>query len=326
MIDVSHWKSFLLLDVFEYFETGKVTQAGLLEEGDDIWYLGAKKDCNGLMNKVAMNENLLSKGNCVVFICDGQGSVGYANYMDKEFLGTVNLTLGYGKNINKFTGLFIATVASLERYRYSYGRKWRGKVEKTVIKLPVDKEGNPNWQYMEDYIKTTSANIPTTKNNISSNIFDTSMWEKFSIEELFNIKKGKRLTSEQQTDGSTPYIGAIDSNNGVSNYIGQEPIHEGNTISLSYNGSVGEAFYQENPFWATDDVNVLYPKFKMNKYIALFICAILKKEKYRFSYGRKWTLDQMKKSKIRLPAISKGYPDWQFMEDYIKSLPYGDCI
>lgn len=90
---------------------------------------------------------------------------------------------------------------------------------------------------------------------------DTSAWEWFQLggeDGLFDIRKGQRLTSEDQAEDKTPYIGAIDSNNGVSNRIGQKPIHEGNTISLSYNGSVGEAFYQPVPYWATDDVNALY--------------------------------------------------------------------
>lgn len=51
------------------------------------------------------------------------------------------------------------------------------------------------------------------------------------VGDYFEVKKGKRLTSEDQTEGNTLYIGAIDSNNGVANKIGQEPIHEGNTIS-----------------------------------------------------------------------------------------------
>lgn len=146
---------------------------------------------------------------------------------------------------------------------------------------------------------------------------------------MFEIKKGKRLTSEDQTDGDTPYIGAIDSNNGVSNYIGQPPIHAGNTISLSYNGSVGEAFYQPEPFWATDDVNVLYFRdengVKFNPYLALFFCTILKKEQYRYCYGRKWVLDSMNETIIELPSIGDK-PNWKWMEEYIKSLPYGDRV
>ena len=170
---------------------------------------------------------------------------------------------------------------------------------------------------------------------------DTAEWKKFRLGDIFDIKKGKRLTSDDQTEGATPYIGAIDSNNGISNYIGQPPIHDGNTISLSYNGSVGEAFYQPVSFWATDDVNVLYFKndnlTTFNRCIALFICAILRQEKYRYCYGRKWVLDSMKETNIKLPVqhnqdgspvidpdrvySDDGYlPDWQYMEDYIKSL------
>ena len=83
---------------------------------------------------------------------------------------------------------------------------------------------------------------------------DIDAWEWFKLggkEGLFEIKKGKRLTAEEQVKagkGKTPYIGAIDSNNGVSNQISQDPIHKGNTISLSYNGSVGEAFYQPKDY------------------------------------------------------------------------------
>jgi len=104
-------------------------------------------------------------------------------------------------------------------------------------------------------------------------------WKAFRLSDLFEIKKGKRLTKANQTEGTTPYVGAIDSNNGVSGYIGQPPIHKGGTISVSYNGSVAEAFYQPEPYWATDDVNVLYPSgFKLTPATALFICTIIRME------------------------------------------------
>lgn len=167
---------------------------------------------------------------------------------------------------------------------------------------------------------------------------NTTGWKEFVLGRLFVIKKGKRLTSAEQEDGCNNYIGAIDSNNGIANHIAQTPIHKGNTISLSYNGSVGEAFYQKDPYWATDDVNALYSKYEgFNQLIGLFIATILRQEKYKFSYGRKWTLDNMNITIIKLPAQYKedgtiyidtskkysddGYvPDWKWMEEYIKSL------
>ncbi len=166
---------------------------------------------------------------------------------------------------------------------------------------------------------------------------NTTDWKEFVLGRLFVIKKGKRLTSAEQEDGRNNYIGAIDSNNGIANHIAQIPIHKGNTISLSYNGSVGEAFYQKDPYWATDDVNALYSKYEgFNELIGLFIATILRQEKYKFSYGRKWTLDNMNITIIKLPAkhnkdgtiyidatkkySDDGYvPDWKWMEEYMKS-------
>lgn len=53
--------------------------------------------------------------------------------------------------------------------------------------------------------------------------------------------------------------------------------------------------------------------------------TILDKERFRFSFGRKRKAT-LKDTLIRLPATSNGDPDWNYMEEYIKSLPYGDCI
>lgn len=50
-------------------------------------------------------------------------------------------------------------------------------------------------------------------------------WKEFEMERLFNIKKGKRLTATDQEEGDNNYIGAIDSNNGVANHIGQKLTH-----------------------------------------------------------------------------------------------------
>ena len=76
----------------------------------------------------------------------------------------------------------------------------------------------------------------------------------------------------------------------------------GRSAGTSYNGSIAEAFYQPVPFVASDDVNVLYPKFPPNKHIAIFLCTLIRQEKYRFNYGRKWHAEKMRESVIRLPS------------------------
>ena len=150
---------------------------------------------------------------------------------------------------------------------------------------------------------------------------DIKNWTYFKYidDNLFTIKKGKRLTKEDFIGGKTPFIGAIDSNNGYRDFIEQEPHHHSNTITINYNGSVAEAFYQPHPFWASDDVNVLYPKFKSNPFVGLFMTTLIRLEKFRFNYGRKWGLERMRESVIKLPT-QNGKPDFEFMENYIKSL------
>lgn len=330
-IDTSAWGWFQIGKLFDKFETGKGHDT-LLGDGDACLYLGAKKSDNGVMRTCATDESMLQEGNCIVFICNGAGSVGYANYMDKPFIATTDLVLGYADWLNEKTGLFVATVLCKERFKYSFGRKWKTHLHDTEIKLPITANGEPDWHWMESYVDSLRSKPLTTSNAVKPRSFDALAWEWFKLggdDGLFEIRKGKRLTSDDQTSGNTPYIGAIDSNNGVSNYIGQNPIHEGNTISLSYNGSVGEAFYQPVPYWATDDVNALYLRDEygtLTPATGMFVCTVLKHDKYRYSYGRKWTLDNMNDTMVKLPATPEGKPDWQYMENYIKSLPYGDRL
>lgn len=159
------WEWFRLCDkrLFPKIEKCKCSNATeLLEQGNDIAYIGAKKKANGIMAYAQYNADLITKGNCIVFIGDGQGSVGYSLYQPKDFIGSTTLIAGYNKHLNTYTALFLVSVLDLERYRYSFGRKYNKKaVQNTKIKLPVDSDGNLDWQFMEDYIKSLpySANI-----------------------------------------------------------------------------------------------------------------------------------------------------------------------
>ena len=149
----------------------------------------------------------------------------------------------------------------------------------------------------------------------------SSIWKKFRLGDLFLIKKGKRLINSDKKCGVLPFVSAIDSNNGISCFIDKMPIHEGNVITVNYNGSVAESFYQFYPFWASDDVNVLYPNgWNLTPAIGLFLSTVIRNEKFRFSYGRKWKIERMIETEIWLPSDNDGNPDWQYMGDYIKEI------
>ncbi len=153
------------------------------------------------------------------------------------------------------------------------------------------------------------------------NKIDTTSWQLFNIGNLFEIRKGTRLVKADMKEGDYPFIGASAAHNGITAMISNdEHLHPKNTITISYNGSVGEAFYQDNAFWASDDVNVLYPKFEMNKYVAMYIIPILKKVGQKYAFIDKWKKEDMEKDQIRLPVDATGNPDFSYMESYMKNL------
>jgi hypothetical protein len=225
-------------------------------------------------------------------------------------------------NLTKLQILFYCLCIKANRYRFGFGRQ----ANKTLSKLRVPSiEEIPNWVGATNLNQIDGADAAATEDLAPA--ITPSAWRGFRLDALFNIKKGRRLIKNQMTEGSTPFIGAIDSNNGHRQYVSVSPDHSGNTITVNYNGNgVAEAFYQYAPYFASDDLNVLYPKFDLNSYRAMFLCSLIRQEKFRYNYGRKWHLDRMNETVVRLPVTPANEPDWVFMENYIKSLPYSKSI
>jgi type I restriction enzyme M protein len=218
--------------------------------------------------------------------------------------------------------------------------KYNSKVEEPGVSVLQEIRWDDEW-CAEAYIKTDYENVHET--DFESTIKDyltflhpeeepetkkveTDSWEEFTFEQLFDIKRGVRVVNRDLEAGETPLIRCIKENNGVTEYTNLVPNFEGNVISVNYNGSVGEAFYQPVPFFATDDVLVLNPKKnyfpRFNEKIGLFICSVIKLERFRFHYSRKWNIERMKKSTIRLPANSKTI-DLEIIEQTVTSFRYG---
>lgn len=332
------WKTFFLKDLFEC-----LLSKGDLKEGDcacgRIPLVSSGATNNGIVKYIDESGDgkaQMFKGNCLTLdmFCN-------CFYQQKDFFavshGRVNILIPKF-DLNKNIGLFLVTIINLQQYKFSYGRAVYSSVAENIeIRLPVDRNNNkPDWNYMNDYIQElqereresegTLADSLKTSITIQPSSINTSEWKEFLMSELFSIYKGKRLTKEDMEEGNINFIGAIESNNGVREKIGNGYLFKGNCLTVNYNGSVGEAFYQQSSFWASDDVNVLELKNKkMNKYIGLFLCTIIKTQKVLYSYGRKWTLEKMKQTSIKLP-VKNDLPDFVFMEQYIRTIPFSDRI
>lgn len=250
------------------------------------------------------------------------GSIGQAFYQGEECCIDDNCLVMIPKaRLTIQEMIYFAMMIRKEAYKYAYGRQITpSRLGNTTIpSLPkwVNEKSIPSFEGFDEPMETTTKQL------------DTANWKEFQYSKLFDIKKGKRVIIDEiiNNQGRHNFVSAIDSNNGVFCKTNLTPNQSANVISVNYDGNgVAEAFYQDEPFWALDSVNVLYPKFKLNRFIAMFLITLIKKEKYRFNYGRKWHKGRMEGSTIMLPVNKNGDPNWEFMESYIKSLRYSTAL
>lgn len=331
-LNISSWGNFKISELFPVLQNGKANQ-GMLSDGYDCFYVGAKKDDNGVMLHCAYDSALIQKGNCIIFICNGQGSVGYANYMDVDFIGSTDIVAGYNKMLNQYNGLFIATVLCQERPKYSFGRKWKTHLKDTVIKLPQTIEGFPDWDFMEQYIKSLNHKPLTTQNRSSQHPLNIDNWQEFRLDDLFSEiykaeahVKGDLEFVESPGANTIKFISRTEMNNGCDCYLpnnGISGIENGNAITIG--DTTATCFYQKDEFVCGDHIVVCRAEW-LNLYTGLFLVSLLKREKYKYNYGRAFKMDLISNTKVKLPTKSDGTPDFNYMEHYMKSLPYGDRI
>ena len=190
-------------------------------------------------------------------------------------------------------------------------------------------------QTVNDYcaflVKNGSYPTLLAEHHDTSCVLSDSEWKEFKLSDLFKIS-GSVTTPidklEEYGEGKYPYVTTQAVNNGVESFYNYYT-EEGDCLTVD-SAVLGYCSYQCEKFSASDHVEVLRPKYKFNKYIAMFLVTIMNKEQYRYSYGRKCSQTKLKSTILKLPVITKEdgtyEPDWKYMENYIKSLPYGDRI
>ena len=176
---------------------------------------------------------------------------------------------------------------------------------------------------------------PQFEQRVEQISLDVASWREFKVSDLFDVKYGINLelinceSQRDWEDGMTVnFVARTENDNGVVARVeiipGKEPQPAG-LLTCAGGGSVLSTFVQRRDFYSGRDLYLLIPKYDMSLYSKLFCCTVIEANKYRFSYGRQAnkTLPNLE---LKLPVRSDGTPDFCFMENYIKSLPYSDRI
>lgn len=338
-IDTTRWREFKIYEIFTTLNVGNkrqvptgasISKKDLVENGS-IPRISVTGVNNGIVGYY--DYKLENKSNYRV----------YRNFISVSFLGTIFYQEGecsldmkvhclklIEKELNKYCALYLVSVlrASLKESSYS------DQISSTVlpdltIKLPIDNNGKPDWEYMEQYMKNIEKHVNESLKGLKScsgekNSIKSDLWGSFVIEDIFKIKRPKARSQSNYEEGEIPFVASGNYNNGVLKHLKpkeNELLDKGNCITLS--PVDGSAFYQKKDFLgrggAGSSIILLYNK-NLNENNGIFIATIIHRVCNKYGYNDMGSQDSLKKEVIKLPMDKSGNPDWDYMEQYIKQL------
>lgn len=326
------WEEFRIKDLFKIRKVkGKPTENYNIGK---IPYTSTSSTNNAIINFIDANEDILNQGYSIsVNPIDGKAFYHEYSFVGRGYSGA-SVNILYNKRLNKYNGLFLCkSIENTSTKKASYGYLFNSKrLENGIILLPCTSENEPNWQFMEDYIKQEQKDIAQKViDYYEQKMLETSFdlvgledvkWKEFYFNDVFRkIQRGKRLKKDDHIEGDIPYISSTSLNNGLDGFIGnKDNIRKfNNNLTLANSGSVGSCFYHNYEYIASDHVTSLTLE-NADKYIYLFMATIIKRLEKKYSFNREINDKRIKNEKFILPTDKFGNPNWEYMSKFMKNL------
>lgn len=326
------WMAIKFTDIFESISIAKSSDSNALKEGE-IPFIGRSSLNNGFQGEYEIADEKIVLKNCITVSMVGEPR---SFYQEFNFACSQNiLILRNDERLNKYSSQFMCSIINnyLVSGGYGYGYPvGLSRVKRSKLLVPVDDDNNPDWQFMEDYIKQEQkVQAQKVVDYYEQKMIECGFellgledveWKEFKFDEIFKkIQRGKRLTKGNQIEGDTPYISSTAMNNGVDNFISNKENVRifADCLTLANSGSVGSCFYHYYEFVASDHVTSL----KLNegdKYIYLFMASIIKRLEEKYSFNREINDKRIKQEKIILPTDEYGNPHYEYMRIFMQKL------
>lgn len=333
MIDITFWKEFKISEIFHNISSPAPRKIASYTEGTTP-YVSSGAFNNGIVSYLTpKKDETLEQGKCItVSPLDGSSF-----YQENDFLGRGGagsaISILRNENLTELSALFICTIIKKAAYKYNYSDGLNSdNLKKLIIKLPAKKNGDPDWDYMESYMKhimeESEKSLESLRRaNSPKHLLKTSKWGEFRVEELFDIHptKAHKVTNSELLDnnGINPVIANSGFNNGIVGFTNLNCTEKAGIITFTDTAAKSSEsfFYQPNDFVGYAHVQGMYCKnHSLNEYDGNFVATILRCRAGKFDFIRKMTREEVLKFSIKLPITSTGDPDWQYMEDYVKKI------
>lgn len=142
------WKAFRIGDVFNSIRISKSADYGRMKNGNTA-FVGRTGSQNGLQGFVDLDA--VQDAGCITV-----GMVGTmrAFWHNHPFVASQNICVLRDENINEMTALFLCLMIDRALTKYSYNHPLKlGSFPNEIIMLPITDTGEPDYVFMEKYIK-----------------------------------------------------------------------------------------------------------------------------------------------------------------------------
>ena len=343
-VNTSNWHAFKISDIFETQSKGKKLQVptganvpvkDLVENGSTprITATGINNGIYGFYDYCGNKQKDYRVFNNFISV----SFLGTVFYQENEASLDMKIHCLKPKDVtlNKYTGHFLVSAIKSSLKKSSYADQISSTVlPLMVINLPVDDKGNPDWKYMEQYIKNFEVKANTKINNLQDikkynrHKINITNWTKYHLYdiELFYIDAGTKMDKVKMTDNNPTinFVGRANNNNGVTMCVDRtdDVPYKAGYMTLSLGGEyLGSCFIQDKEFYTSQNVVVLIPKWDMPDTIKQFIAASVFKEARSHYKAFDDELNRHIKTDFSfyLPTVNN-HPDWEYMDNYMKRL------
>ena len=299
---------------------------------------------NGILGKTDIKAKIFNANTITI---DMFGNAFYRQFRYKMVTHARVFSLKFILSITQRQGIFLSSAMHFLKYNFGYENmcSW-AKIKQEKISLPVKKDREIDFAFMEDFISQLEACrlsqleacrlsqleayllVTGLKNYILTPAEEQALtdfqngkvkWGEFNLENLYGKStRGKRLKSADRINGDLPFVTAGEAETGVSAFIGNDvEIFAANTTTIDMFGS---AKYRNYEYGGDDHIAVVHTE-KINKYAAIFVTTAIHKSSYtgKFSYSRNFYAKDADELNIYLPTTNN-IPDYSMMEILISAV------
>lgn len=321
MIDTSTWVKFKLSDIgFTNHHGIRQTKADRKE--GDIPLLTAGKENQGVAAYISNAPSVYTDAITVDMF-------GNSFFHKGNYAGDDNIYFFINDKISDNAKLFIAAILNTDNSKiYAYKEQFRQPQADTLsVSLPATSEGQPDWDYMESYMKAVMEESEKSLENLrkaddTKHLIDVSRWGEFRVGDLFDVSRPIARSSQKYEKGDMAFVASGCFNNGVTDYLepkDENDYDEGNCLTVS--PVDGYTFYQKDRFLGRGGAGssiIILRNNMLNELRGKYLSTVIRFACKAWDYANMGNKDKLADTMISLPIDANGEPDWQYMEDYMK--------